>query len=272
MIQSSGQELEIKVGNVFISYNEAGEKHNPVIIFIHGFPFDKKMWNAQLETLSGKFRCIAFDLPGYGRSQIADEISIEYYADVLDSFMHLMQIDQATICGLSMGGYIALRAIVKYPGRFSKLILCDTQCIADTDEGRKKRYGTIELIEKEGLLPFVEGFMKNLFTEKNQQSNQSYLQAIKNTMLSANPETVIATLKALAERIETCSNLMDIKIPVLVICGEEDKITPVKQSQFLHENIQGAKIILLPEAAHLSNIEQPELFNQAVAGFMESSI
>jgi len=271
MIQPSGQELEIKVGNTFISYNEAGDKQNPVIIFIHGFPFDKKMWNAQLEVLGNKFRCIAFDLPGYGRSQKTNDISIESYADLLDSFMHLMQIDKAAICGLSMGGYIALRAIVKYPSRFSRLILCDTQCIADTDEGRKKRYSTIEAIEKDGLGPFTEGFMKNLFTEKNLQSDESYLQAIKTTMLSASPETVTGTLKALAERIETCSNLSDIKVPVLVICGEEDKITPVKQSQFLHENIPGAKIILLPNAAHLSNIEQPGLFNDAVKGFMESS-
>jgi 3-oxoadipate enol-lactonase len=271
MIQPSGRELEIKVGDAFISYNDVGDKHNPIIIFIHGFPFDKKMWNPQFEVLSSKYRCIAFDLPGYGGSGNTNDISIEAYADLLDSFMHLMQIDVATICGLSMGGYIALRAIVKYPERFSQLILCDTQCIADTDEGRKKRYSTMETIEKDGLGPFTEGFMKNLFTEKNLESNEDYLQSIKTTMLSGRPESVIATLKALAERTETCSNLRDIKIPVLVICGEEDKITPVKQSQFLCENIRGSKIKILPNAAHLSNLEQPVLFNDAVKQFMESS-
>jgi len=266
MIQPSGQELEIKLRNGSISYNEAGEKQNPVIIFIHGFPFDKKMWNGQLETLSRNFRCIAIDLPGYGNS--TGDISIESYADLLDDFMHMMQIESAAICGLSMGGYIALRAIVKYPERFSHLLLCDTQCIADTDEGRKKRYSTIELIEKEGLGPFAEGFMKNIFTEKNLQGNENYIQTIKATILSTKPETVTATLKALAARTETCSNLKDIKVPTLVICGEEDKITPVKQSQFLQENIQGAKLKLLPGAAHMSNLEQPALFNEAVSEFM----
>lgn len=269
MIQTSGLELEIKVGNASISYNEAGEKRNPVIIFIHGFPFNKNMWNEQLDVLSKYCRCIAFDLPGYGNSGTSEEISIEYYADLLDEFMHLMQIDSATICGLSMGGYIALRAIVKYPHRFSRLILCDTQCIADTDEGRKKRFATIEAIEKDGLVPFTEGFMKNLFTEKNLQSNTDYTQEIKSMMLSARPESVTATLKALAERIETCSNLKDINIPVLIICGEEDKITPAKQTQFLHENISGSKIVLLPEAAHLSNLEQRDLFNKAISEFID---
>jgi len=268
MLPASGQEIEIKVRNASISYNKAGDKNNPVIIFIHGFPFNKQMWNPQLEVLGQKFRCIAFDLPGYGSSETAEEISIEYYADVLDSFMHMMQIDKAVICGLSMGGYISLRAIVKYPERFSKLILCDTQCIADSDEARKKRYSTIEMIEKDGLGPFTEGFMKNLFTENNLQSNGSYVKEIKNTMLSAKPESVTATLKALANRIETCSNLNDIKIPVLIICGEEDKITPVKQAQFLHENISGSKLVLLQEAAHLSNLEQTELFNKAISEFM----
>lgn len=270
MLQPSGQELEIRVNNALISYNEVGEKDKPVIIFIHGFPFNKKMWNVQLENLGSKYRCIAFDLPGYGGSSSEEEISIEFYADVLDSFMHLMQIENATICGLSMGGYISLRAIVKYPVRFSRLILCDTNCISDSDEARKKRYATIEAIEKDGLGPFTEGFIKNLFTEKNLNSNMSYVNDIKTIMLSASQESVIGTLKALAARTETCSNLNDIKIPVLIICGEEDKITPIAQAKFLHENIRGSKIKLKPAAAHLSNLEQTELFNKAISEFMES--
>jgi pimeloyl-ACP methyl ester carboxylesterase len=268
MLQPSGLNQEMKIKNATISYNDVGEKKQPVIIFIHGFPFNKSMWNGQLEALGSKYRCIALDLPGYGGSESADEISIENYADLLDEFMRLMQIDKAAICGLSMGGYIALRAIVKYPERFSRLILCDTQCIADTDEGRKKRFSTIEAIEKDGLLPFTEGFMKNLFTEKNLQSNESYIHEIKTMMLSARAESVTATLKALAGRAETCSNLKDINIPVLVICGEEDKITPVQQAKFLSENIRGAKLKLIPDAAHLSNLEQPDVFNEAVREFM----
>jgi pimeloyl-ACP methyl ester carboxylesterase len=224
------------------------------------------MWDGQLDRLSRNFRCLAFDLPGYGGS--TGDISIESYADLLDDFMHMMQIDRAAICGLSMGGYIALRAIVKYPERFSHLILCDTQCIADSDEAKKKRYSTIEVIEKEGLVTFAEGFMKNIFTEKNLQANESYVQTIKATILSTKTETVIATLKALAERMETCSNLKDMKVPSLIICGEEDKITPVKQAQFLHENIPGAKIKLLSAAAHMSNLEQPALFNEAISEFL----
>jgi 3-oxoadipate enol-lactonase len=268
MLQPSGRNLEIKVKNGFISYNEAGETNSSVLIFIHGFPFDKNMWDGQLNALSNKFRCIAFDLPGYGQSEMVEELSIEYYADVLDAFMHLMQIDSATICGLSMGGYISLRAIVKYPERFSRLILCDTQCIADTDEGRKKRFNTIEAIEKDGLEPFAEGFIKNLFTEKNLQANADFVQNIKSTILSSKPESVTATLKALAERIETCSNLGDIKIPALILCGVDDKITPVKQSQFMNEHIQGSKLVILNEAAHLSNLEQADLFNKSILDFM----
>src|SRR5690242_11057982 len=99
-MKPSGAELEITVRDLTISYNDVGDKIKPVVIFIHGFPFDKNMWNMQLTALSTQFRCIAFDLAGYGRTTHRTSYSIESFADDLDAFMQLMQIPKAAICGL----------------------------------------------------------------------------------------------------------------------------------------------------------------------------
>lgn len=267
-MQPSGAELEIRVRDILVSYNDVGEKNNPVIIFIHGFPFDKNMWNRQLTGLSGHFRCIAYDLCGYGRTTPRKSFSIEEFADDLDGFMHLMQLGKAAICGLSMGGYIALRAMAKYPQRFSHLVLCDTQCIADSEEGKQKRFNSIGQIEEEGLKNFAEGFVKNIFTAESLQGKKEITGDIKSTILRTAPESVTGTLKALAEREETCTLLPGIAVPTLVLCGREDKITPLAQSEYLHNNIPGSVLTVIENAAHVSNLEQPLVFNEAVEKFL----
>lgn len=270
MIPSSGTELEIRVGDIEVSYNDVGDKNSQAIIFIHGFPFDKNMWNPQLEELGKHFRCIAYDLSGYGHTTARKHFSIEQFADDLDRFMHLMQIEKAAICGLSMGGYIALRAVAKYPERFSHLMLCNTQCIADSEEGRQKRFNTIRQIESEGLNLFAENFVKNIFTEKSQEQKKEIVTAIRSTILNSEPDSITGTLKALAERTETCSLLSAIHVPVLIICGREDKITPLAQSEFLHSNIHGSQLAVIDDASHVSNLEQPQVFNSAIMKFLSA--
>jgi 3-oxoadipate enol-lactonase len=271
MIIPSGTELEITARGIVMNYNDSGDKKNPTIIFIHGFPFDKNMWNNQLAVLGNEFRCIAYDLSGYGRSAPRNQFSIEEFADDLDAFMDILQIPNAAICGLSMGGYIALRAYDKYPERFSQLILCDTQCVADTEEGKEKRFKSIRQIEEEGLENYASGFVKNVFTEESQLSKKEITEKIKATILSTAPASVTGTLKALAERAETCTNLSEIKVPVLILCGKEDKVTPVAQSEYLNRHIPGSVYSVIENASHLSNLEQPETFNEAIRKFLVST-
>ena len=267
-ILPSGSELEIRIFDILISYNITGDKNKLPVIFIHGFPFDKSMWNPQLTGLGNDFRCIAFDLCGYGNSETREKFSIEMFADDLDHFMSMMQISKAAICGLSMGGYIALRAINKYPERFSHLILCDTQCIADSEEGKQKRFKGIEQIELEGLKNYAEGFIKNVFTEDSLTNKREITNHIKEVILTTDPESVTGTLRALAEREETCTILSEIKVPSLIICGQEDKITPVAQAEYLLKHIPDAVLKIIPSASHLSNLEQPHVFNEALREFL----
>jgi pimeloyl-ACP methyl ester carboxylesterase len=167
-----------------------------------------------------------------------------------------------------MGGYIALRSVAKYPKRISALILPDTQCIADTDEGKERRYKTISQIEQFGLDAYAEASLKNLFYEKSFANKKDEVEKIKQTILGTSPATVIAALKALAAREESCSVLGEINIPTLIICGAEDKITPLAQAEFLKQNIANSSLEIIEGAAHVTNLEQPEIFNSHLENFL----
>jgi pimeloyl-ACP methyl ester carboxylesterase len=268
MEKPTGNDITIKANGISINFDDLGT-HGTPIIFIHGFPFDKSMWNPQMDFLKSTRRVIAYDIRGYGKSTPGNEdASISLYADDLIQFMNMLQINKAIVCGLSMGGYILLNAINRYPQRFSSIILCDTQCISDNPASKEKRYKTIELIEGGGIKEFTDGFIKNIFFEGTLNNKKDIVNKIESTVLSTSTESIISTLRALANRDDSCSTLSQISVPTLIICGKEDKITPVAQSEFLNKNIPNSKLNIIPDAGHLSNLEQPEEFNKILSAFL----
>jgi 3-oxoadipate enol-lactonase len=269
-MQPSEKELDVRVNDIVVSYNDAGKGNPLTLIFIHGFPFNKGSWNPQVDFLRSRYRCITYDIRGFGNTHFGEQdLSIELFADDLDAMMDILQVKNAVICGLSMGGYIALRAILKYPHRFKGLVLADTQCIADSPEGREKRYKTIEQIEASGLNAYAEASLKNLFHENSLANNKDIVNFIHQTILSTSPATVTGALKALANREETCSVLDEITVPTLIVCGKDDKVTPPAQAEFLNQHIRSSRLQIIDEAAHLSNLEQPVQFNAALESFLE---
>jgi 3-oxoadipate enol-lactonase len=264
-----GYNIDIKANNITFCYDDVGEGNLPVI-FIHGFPFDKSMWQLQLDYLKLFHRVIAYDIRDFGKStKDESEASIDLFAVDLLLFMDALQIDKAIVCGLSMGGYIALKAVSKYPKRFVGLVLCDTQCIADSAEQKEKRYKTIKQIKEEGLTDFAASFIKNLFAEDSFNNKRELIEKIKEQILYNSQHSIIEGLIALAERRESCSELSSISIPTLIICGKEDKLTPVTQSEFMHQYIKNSEMIIIHWAGHLSNMEQPDEFNKYLKGFLD---
>jgi pimeloyl-ACP methyl ester carboxylesterase len=166
-IETKGYNLTIPVNNFHLSYHDVGEGSVPVI-FLHGYPFDKTMWQGQLDFLKSSNRVIACDIRGFGKSTDEESsLSIDLFGEDLIAFMDKLNIEKAIVCGLSMGGYIALNVLKRFPDRFEALILCDTQCIADTAEVQKKRYKIIDEISVDGTTNFNEGFIKNVFHPKS---------------------------------------------------------------------------------------------------------
>lgn len=268
--EAKGYNLMIKVNDFNLYYNDLGEGRTP-IIFLHGFPFDKTMWNEQLKFLKNSYRVIACDIRGFGKSK--DEVtplSMSLFADDLIEFMDKLDIDKAIICGLSMGGFIAFNAVKRFPERFEALILCDTQCVSDTPEIKDKRLRTIADIEVNGVTNFNEQFLKSIFCKESLLRKQDLVEELRTVVFSNSEHIITQGLLALAVRTESCSTLNRIHIPTLIICGREDAVTPLEQSEYLREHILGSTLEVIYNAGHVSNLEQPYIFNEYLSEFLIS--
>ena len=207
---------------------------------------------------------------GFGESTKGyEELTINLFAEDLIAFMDRLEIKQAIVCGLSMGGYITLNAIQRFPGRFKAAILCNTQCISDTDEVKESRFKTIDSI-KEGKKETFAAAITEKMLSKHSGNHQDLTHFIHSMIISQEDEVICDSLKALAHRWESCSLLQEVKIPVMVVCGEDDKITPVDRHKFMHEQLKNAVLHVLPKAGHLTPLEQPDLFNTAVLDFIKT--
>ncbi len=266
--RTKGYNLSIPINNFNLSYDDVGEGNIP-IIFLHGFPFDKTMWLSQLDYLMLSYRLIACDIRGFGES--TDEkspLSMDLFGDDLIQFMDELNIEKAIVCGLSMGGFIALNVYKRFPKRFEALALCDTQCIADIPKVKEKRYVTIEEIRANGVADFNEGFIKKVFHKDSLTDKIELVEELRGVVFSNTQHVIIEGLIALAERSETCSTLNDITVPTLIICGREDEVTPLVQSEFMNKKIKGSVLKVIDKAGHVSNLEQPEEFNKHLNDFL----
>jgi len=269
-LDNSYQNLLTEVNAITISYNDVGEGSIP-IIFLHGFPFDKSMWKGQLDSLKSSNRLIAIDIRGFGKSTDEETpLSIDLFCDDLISFMDKLNIKKAVVCGLSMGGFISLNAVKRFPERFEALILCDTQCIADTAEVKENRYKAIEQINLDGADEFNEKFIKSVFHRNSLADKKELVENLRSIVFANSKEILAAGLIALAERSETCSSLDAIHIPTLIICGREDNVTPLVQSEFMHKHIVGSILKIIDNAGHVSNLEHPDEFNTYILDFLNS--
>ncbi|MEP7322155.1 MAG: alpha/beta fold hydrolase [Saprospiraceae bacterium] len=260
--------LHITINDASICYDDCGEGDVP-ILFIHGFPFDRSCWDPQQLFLKNHHRVIQYDVRGFGQST-AGEIppSIASFADDLILFMDQLNIQKAIVCGVSMGGYILMNAVSRFPDRFKAIILCDTQCIADSPETRVKREESIIQIESGKLSEYANQFINKVFSQDFIKSDASLVSRIESIITSTAAESVTGGLKALMERDEMCTWITLISVPTLIICGEDDILTPPRQAELLNLQIEQSELYLIPKAGHLSNLEQPQQFNARIDQFI----
>ncbi|MBA3898718.1 MAG: alpha/beta fold hydrolase [Bacteroidetes bacterium] len=266
-----GRNIKQKINNINVSFNDLGRKEAPSIIFIHGFPFNKSIWDAQAEALKDNYRVITYDIRGHGESSVGMEIfTIELFVKDLIALMDILKIKKTIICGLSMGGYIALNAIENYPERFEALILSDTQSIADTPEVKEKRMNAVDAIRKHGVEKFANESIKNLFSSESFKTKTAEIAAVKAMILSTAEQVLYFTLLALTNRKGTSGNLPNIKVPVLIMVGEEDKITPPAQARYMHEKTNDSVLATISQSAHIPNLENTPAFNEPLIEFLNS--
>lgn len=241
------------------------------IVLLHGFPFTSSSWDDQNAEFGGEHTVLAPDLRGHGNGP-EDQAPwfMHQYVEDLRNLLDQKNIRKAVVCGLSMGGYIALHFAQKYPERLTALVLCDTQAGPDSNEAKDKRFATEQKIYSAGLPAFAEEFSKSVLSETTLK-NKPQIQRRVVEMITQNKQSSVAmVLATLAARRDSTPFLGAIDVPTLVVVGEQDKVTPPELANVLAEKIPGAKLATIPGAAHLSNLEQPEIFNRLLGGFLAS--
>jgi len=260
------------VNDIRIAYDDHGA--GLPILFLHAFPLNRSMWDDQVRALlsENRFRLVAPDWRGFGESDITAEVStMEMFADDLAALMDSLGIDAAILCGLSMGGYAAFAFLRKYPRRVSGLILADTRPGADSPEARANRENVAILAETQGTGALADLQVPRLISDYTRQHSPSVELHIRQMIDAATPQGVAAASRGMALRADSNDLLSTITCPALVLVGEHDVLTPPDLAQEYAAHIAGAQLVVIPGAGHLSNLEQPQAFLQAVNGFLQAS-
>ncbi len=239
------------------------------VIFIHAFPLNKEMWQTQLNQLQPNITGIAYDVRGFGGSSSGHRFfSIDLFARDLIAFIEARFFTNHVLCGISMGGYIALRALEIQPSMFSGIILVDTSAVADTNQTKLARFEIIEKLQKGAKETFVEEFLKKVLSPETFLNQPNVVSSLRKNILDVPVDTICATQLALATRTDTTHILDHIHIPSLIIRGEEDMLMPKEHAELLHSGIRGSEFIQIPGSGHFPNLENPEAFNMAINHFM----
>jgi pimeloyl-ACP methyl ester carboxylesterase len=231
------------------------------------------MWKHQVEYFKKVFRIITYDLRGFGNSSSGDnQCTIDTHADDLNEIIKRLNIVQPVVCGLSMGGYILLRALELYQHIFKAVILSSTKSEADTNVQKINRFNQIKQIKSGKKKIFFETFLKNALIDATYTNNKEAVNLLMEIMNKQNELSITGALLTLASRTDTTESLSNIKIPALIIVGVEDKLTPPETAHSLHKNIKYSKLELIPDSGHFPNIENPERFNKVIEEFINTLI
>ena len=262
--------MKALINGSHLHYEDMGNKEGMPILFLHGFPFSHEMWREQIKAVSEKYRAVAYDIKGHGLSDVGDgQYTIEGHVDDLFALMDHLHLDKAVIVGLSMGGYITLRALERAQDRFLAAVLCDTKSEADPPEGKLRRFASMVEVKRTGSQQFADTFLKTVFAPASFSEKSEAVTLIHRIISRTPPLSIAGTLLALAARTDTSGVLPQIRVPVLILVGAVDQVTPPGNSQAMHERIKGSELHLVPGAAHMSNLENPEYFNRTLLSFLE---
>ena len=246
----------------------AGE--GPIVLFVHGFPLDHSMWRFQLESLANDFQVIAPDLRAFGKSEGGDETThMSEFADDLAALISTLAVDEPiTLCGLSMGGYIAWQFVERHRHLLNRLILCDTKASADSDEAIQTRHETADRVLSEGPDFLADAMVEKLFSSQTISQNSSIVEETQQVIRRTSSQTIASALRGMAARPDMSAILPTIDIPTLVICGEDDAITTCEEMETMSQQIPNAHFIKVENAGHMAPLEQPEIVNSAIREFL----
>lgn len=259
--------MKTRANGIEVNYEIHGKEGAPWLVLSHSLACSVRMWDPQIAALKDKYRMLAYDTRGHGGTEATKgEYSLEMLADDLHELLKTLEIGTPHFCGLSMGGMIGQTFALKYPGVFRTLTLADTTSRYPA-EAAPVWADRIKTVEAQGMAPLAQPTLERWFTEPFRKSRPEVVDGVRKLILATPAAGYIGCCHAIP-RINLSARLKEIRCPILVIVGADDPGTPPAMAQEIHANAPGSKLVVLPQAAHLANLEQPEAFTRALADFL----
>lgn len=260
--------MRIRVDGVELAVEVRGEGE-PVLL-VHGFPLSGRLWDATVDALCDRFRCIVPDLRGHGASQASEFASMARYADDLVELLDALgESRPAVVVGLSMGGYVTMELLRRHPDRVRALVLVDTRAAADAPEVAAGRRETAARVLREGTLVVADAMVDRLFASG---SPETLRRQWRDIMAATPPTGAAAALRAMAERPDSTVTLAEHALPALVVVGEEDAITPPEEAHRMCRIMPDAQLRVVHGAGHMTPVESPDRFAALMREFLEERV
>ena len=254
-----------KSNDAAINYATFGDARKPAIIFSNSLGTNYQMWQPQINFFKKDYFIVCYDTRGHGASTAPQgPYSIEQLGtDVVNLLDHL-NIQKASFCGISMGGLTGQWLAIHHPERFNHVIVCNTAAKIGQEQAWNDR---AQLVREQGLKPIAETAASRWFTEPFIRSNTAIVESLSNDLGAGSPEGYASCCEALAKA-DVREQLKNITVPTLVVAGQKDPVTTVADAQYIINNVRSSSLFEI-NASHISNIEQPKAFNQAVQSFLQ---
>ncbi len=261
--------MEIKANGIKIYYELSGKKGAPWVVLSHSLASSLRMWELQMDALESFFQVLRYDIRGHGRSEVTEgAYSLDLLANDAIGLLDVLSIEKVNWVGLSMGGMIGQSIALNHPKRLQSLVLCDTMAIFPEDSLPvwKER---MESVKAKGMQAQLEATLERWFTPSFLRLNPPILEVIRNEFLLTPVKGYLGCIEAIC-KLNFLERLSEIEIPTLIMVGEDDPGTPVSASEAMHQRIRNSKLIIIPSSRHLSNVEQPKIFNTNLIEFLKS--
>jgi 3-oxoadipate enol-lactonase len=262
-----GETMRIVANSIRMNYELSGKKGAPAVVLSHSLSSSLLMWNPQMDVLNPYFRVLRYDTRGHGHSDApAGPYTLELLAEDVIGLLNALDMDRVHFVGLSMGGMIGQCLALNHPHRLESLTLCDTASIIPA-EAQPLWQDRIDKARKKGMEALSDETMERWFTPSFLSWNPPIVTLIREQILATPAAGYIGCAEAI-RKLHYLGRLSEIKLPTLIMVGEDDPGTPVSASEAMNERITDSKLVVLPSARHLSNVEQTETFNVNLLNFL----
>ena len=238
------------------------------VVLIHAFPLNATLWRPQVERAPTGWRLVTPELPGFGASTRPPARTVDEMARGVLTELDAQRIDSAVIGGMSMGGYVTLALFRLAPERFSGMILADTRATADSDQQREGRRKMLATVHEKGPAAIADEMLPKLLGATSHRSRPELAARVRGMIERNSREAIAGAVEAMMGRPDSRRLLDLISVPTLIVCGDEDILTPPSDSEALHASIRGSRLVILRGAGHLSSLEDPDAFSASLNSFL----